>query len=261
MPETKKVMSLFGELEAYCGDTITEQIEKFGNHTRPEFAFAYAVLSRGMKVFDCGAHIGTFAFGAAEKVGPSGAVLCVEGNPVTYGILSRNVASLAVKQIETVQTFLGAEGKFKLMHREGNTGATFLLPADDDSSDDDVDVVGLDALVDRYFEPDYIKMDVEGFEYVVLSGSEWFRRKKPYLYMEVAQHQLNRAGSSAEAMNRYLEELGYMYFVNAGDRNGPHDLYRIKRIEALDQFEPFFDVLCVPPKSKLVAPLMRASNP
>ena len=68
-------------MEAFANDLVTNQIKKFGAHTRPELAFLLSVVDEGDAVFDIGGHIGTFAIPLAQKVGPSGRVLVVEPSP------------------------------------------------------------------------------------------------------------------------------------------------------------------------------------
>jgi len=242
-----EVPSLFGPLSAYADDTITDQIERFGNHTRPEFAFALSVLDRGMNAFDCGAHIGTFSLAASEKAGASGRLLCVEGDAQTSQLLQGNMDAHSSAPFQIENRYMGKTGRFVLRDPEGNTGASHLIPADEsDSSGLEIEMTSLDDLVAANFEPDYIKIDIEGFEYILLSQSTYISSKKPIIYMEVASKQIERVGGDVEMLNSVLSKLNYRYYVNIGPRNGRHDVYRIAHIQSLDHYKPFFDALCVP---------------
>jgi hypothetical protein len=80
--ERIKVTAIFGTVVAFKDDLITQQIIRFGAHTRPELAFLLNIINPRDKVFDIGAHIGTFAIPIAAKVGSQGRVLAVEGDPI-----------------------------------------------------------------------------------------------------------------------------------------------------------------------------------
>ena len=83
MEEIIELDTVFGKLKCYANDLITKQIQQFGNHTRPEFAFATSLILKDFKIFDLGAHIGTFTLSALKKIDSNSKVLCVEGNKKT----------------------------------------------------------------------------------------------------------------------------------------------------------------------------------
>lgn len=253
---TRTALSVYGEVECYVDDLVTRQIEAFGNHTRPEFAFAFSALDADMAVFDCGAHIGTFALGAAHKIGPAGRLLCIEGAQQSFEMLKRNLASHAKCSFSSVNAFLGADGTFVHEIAADNVGASHLRPSDTGTA---VAGTSLDALVADHFAPDFLKIDIEGLELAMLEASRWFRDNSPILYMEVAFEQLERAGGSAAALNRLLKRQGYYFFVNTGPRNGRHDFFRVREIADLLAWRPFFDVLCVHRASPLLRALRQVS--
>ena len=45
MKKIIEVDSTVGKIKSFENDIITDQIIKFGNHTRPEFAFASSIIS------------------------------------------------------------------------------------------------------------------------------------------------------------------------------------------------------------------------
>ena len=89
--EIVSVTTVYGSMFAFSDDLVTRQIRDFGTHTRPEVAFLLSVVREGDRVFDIGAHIGTFTVPLAQKVGPAGAVVAVEGAIDTYDVAVRNV--------------------------------------------------------------------------------------------------------------------------------------------------------------------------
>src|SRR5580704_756724 len=86
-----EIDTIFGPILAFENDFITNQILKFGAHTRPEIAFLLSVVEAGDAVFDLGAHIGTYAIALAGKIGRSGKLLAVEASAESFALLERNL--------------------------------------------------------------------------------------------------------------------------------------------------------------------------
>ena len=64
---------------------------KFGNHTRPEFAFATSIISNNFNIFDLGAHIGTFTLTSIKKLEKSSKILTVKASSENYKLLIENI--------------------------------------------------------------------------------------------------------------------------------------------------------------------------
>ncbi|MFQ6553334.1 FkbM family methyltransferase [Aestuariibius insulae] len=264
--ERKKIVtvdSCFGPIEAYEDDLITEHLEQFGNHTRPEFAFATSVLMPHTKMFDLGAHIGTFSMTAMAKLSSNAQILAVEGSPATAAILDRNIGRLTQDekglQIDgrpkvTVLNALmvPSEDRFSLAENETNTGASRLSVQQHDTAPKiETPQFGIDQLVERYFRPDYIKIDLEGIEGLLLGSSTYVSGTKPLIYMEIARHVMASFGTKLTELDAFMKKLGYVFYVNDFARNGPHDIFRVRHISSLATYRKFFDVLCVPESSEL----------
>jgi FkbM family methyltransferase len=269
------VDSCFGPIEAFEDDVITDQIRRFGNHTRPEFAFATSVLDPDMGVFDLGAHIGTFALAAMARLSPRGRILAVEGSPVTAALATRNLARVAggaARPAATVlNAFVAAPGPagapaggqaFAIQENRANTGASMLVPRErgPNMAKPTQPFFALDGLVERYFAPGYIKLDTEGTEAGLLMGSAYVAEAKPILYVEINARTMAAFGDTAEDLDAYLKRLGYSFFINNFDRNGRHDLFQVKALPALTGPERMFDVLCVGPAQEVLKDLRRVSR-
>jgi FkbM family methyltransferase len=257
-PATRRVHSIYGEIECYKKDLITDQIEAYGAHTRPEFAFAFAALDPGANVFDLGAHIGTFSLGALKKLRPGTQLLCVEGNTVTFSILARNLDGRGPAEITPLCGFVGASSGMSYQERPGNTGAGRLVR---DKGGAEIATLHIDTLAKDYFPPDYIKIDVEGLEFAALSESRILCERRPILYMEVGREALRNHGHTPGDLDRLLKRLGYRFFVNDFDRNAAHDLFSVKQISGLVRWRGLFDALCVPEGSEVERALSRLSRP
>lgn len=253
-----EVDSVFGILRAFKDDLITDQIVKFGNHTRPEFAFATCLLSPGMVALDIGAHIGTFALSAARKVGASGKIIAIEANKRTFNILKNNVTRLRFANVQVFHNLIGLPSvAYSGQLVEGNTGGFHITASTTGTKAKPAPVATLDEIIASIqLQPDYIKIDIEGLEQVAIESCEYIRLSKPLLYLEVSELQLNRHGGSAAALEKLLQGMGYEFFVNTGHRNAAHDIFTIGQIKSITGRDKLFDTLCVPRGHKLL-PMMR----
>jgi FkbM family methyltransferase len=167
----------------------------------------------GDVVIDVGANRGMFALYAAKRAGPGGRVICFEPNPACIALLEQTIRTNQIANIEIRNAGLADEaGILDLIVPAIDSGmATFAnygpevikiaIPCPV--------LVGDDAL--RYITPNFIKVDVEGFEPKVIRGlASTIRRHRPLIYTEMVQSHLERAGSSARELIDILSDLGYI---------------------------------------------------
>jgi FkbM family methyltransferase len=243
-PKPVMVEACFGPMMSFEADLITRQVQEFGAHTRPELAFLKSVLAEGDRVFDLGAHIGTFSVPLAQAVGDSGRVLALEGDPSHAALLRHNLHLNGLSWVDVAVSLLAPAGeRYAPMRRQGNTAATYFAASADGEG---VSCTSIDAQVNDLFHPDLIKLDVEGFEYWALSTSRYVTEQRPRLYFEVSELQLARQDHTIEGLDALLRELGYRFFRNVGPRNAAHDDFQPAEIAALAEGGAFFDVLALP---------------
>lgn len=241
-----EVDSIFGRIEAFQDDLVTDQIVAFGAHTRPELAFLLTTVDAGDSVFDLGAHIGSFAIPLAQRIGPDGHIVVVEGLPETFVVLERNMRRLVPPGVASlVNALIASAGqRYVAQTPQGNTGANFFAPT---VGGDGVAVPAttLDALCHAHFFPRVVKIDLEGFEVFALEGGRELLARRPIIYAEAADQLLRRNGASIAQLDTLLRGHGYRYFKNVGDRNAAHDNYVVAELPTLAAGGDFFDVLAI----------------
>lgn len=252
------VQSVYGDIEVFENDLITAEIQKFGGHTRPEFAFALSVLNPSMSVFDLGAHVGTFSLAALAKM-HTDKLVALEGNTATHEVLTRNLAGKGT----AICALVGASDGLAFFDKAGNSGGSRLMKNPDGgflpSERASHALTSIDRLAAENFVPDYIKLDVEGAEYAALDGSEIVAKHTPILYLEVSEGGLRGHGNSRRQLGDMLRNLGYRFFVNTFDRNGSHDLYRAREISRLTwRWE--FDALCIHKDAEICEAMRRSTR-
>ena len=76
----------------------------------------------------------------------------------------------------------------------------------------EVDTIDLDTFTEKHsFNPQLIKIDVEGAEFLVLEGARrCIERHRPTLVIEI--HPDEHGRFDTERLHAYLEEYGYVYY-------------------------------------------------
>jgi FkbM family methyltransferase len=172
-------------------------------------------IGQNQVVWDIGANVGVFSFAAASLVGSAGRVLCVEPDAWLVRLLlqsamlrennnlSMDILPTAVTdRLDIVKLNIARRGR-AANYVSGSLGSsqtggvrnTQLVPS-----------VSLDWLLDRYPKPHFVKIDVEGSEYKVLSGAtRLLAEVKPVIFCEVASE-------LSEGVARILGRNGYSLF-------------------------------------------------
>ena len=127
-------------------------------------------LNEGDVLYDVGAHIGYYSVLASDLVGPSGQAIAFEPRPLNAHYLRRHIRSNQCGNVRLVQACVGeTSGSCRFEGRTG-TGTGHISR----NGNLTVQIVSLDELY-REGElptPNFIKIDVEGAEILVLKGSK-----------------------------------------------------------------------------------------
>jgi FkbM family methyltransferase len=176
-------------------------------------------LKPGMTIFELGANIGYYALIGAKIVGPKGKIIAFEPSPVNMRSFKANVALNNIEKIvDTYQMGIGDKtGKmlFNLVNK-GNM-SSFYNRNDGDGiktlKSIEVDVISVDDfLLDKQIKIDYMRMDVEGYEYEIFQGMKKFLYTEyapTAFFIEVHSELLNNNGHSCKEFVLMLNTFGY----------------------------------------------------
>jgi FkbM family methyltransferase len=145
------------------GVDLFQDLKKFG--TRPKC------------VFDIGAHHGDVALSYANGF-PGSSVVAFE--PVESNFIQLKKYTADNSNIVAVNAAVGDQpGKLAVrLHPETSQGHSVVPVADDQT--ESVDAITIDGFcADRGFAPDFIKIDVEGYERRVIAGATQTLKKSP----------------------------------------------------------------------------------
>lgn len=175
-----------------------------------EYQAFRAAVTPGATALDVGANVGAYSLLLGQWVGASGSVFAFEPAPDVFQGLTRHIALNGLERIVTpVPAAIGDRVAVAALVVAGTHGESRLaLKGDDASVTIDVAVTTIDAFcAERGLTPDFIKVDVEGFELSVLRGArETIRRagKRLALFVEMHPSVWPMLGTSREEL---LEEL------------------------------------------------------
>lgn len=191
----------------------------FSSQIDPHLYVAKKLINHQNKgiILDVGANCGIFGLVIAKyfqekKVEKK--VFCYEPNPRVFELLTSNLQqNQAISdKVKLFNKGLGdARGSLELQIPLRNSGAGSLLRNYESEPHDkveieistlDIELLNVDQTVD------FIKIDVENYEYFVLNGSrEIIQRDRPVIFFEVGPGQLQQV-----EMFQFLNSLGYQFF-------------------------------------------------
>jgi FkbM family methyltransferase len=128
----------------------------------------------GSVVFDVGSFLGTYAILAARASGDAGRVIAFEPSPFSFAVLQRHLRmnGLRPPRVETRRQAVGSRSEQRPFQLFADEPYRNMLRPRDDGATDLVDVVTLDQVASELGRsPDWIRMDVQGAEFEVLSGA------------------------------------------------------------------------------------------
>lgn len=133
-------------------------------------------ITKGDIVFDIGANIGQFSIFFHHLISDSGKIISVEPDPNNVKYLSRNKELNNIKNIKIINCGLGSKKGVLKFYQDLKTGGrmgTFVKDFavnSDGRSYKKINVITLDDLISEFGFPDFVKIDVEGFEFLLLQG-------------------------------------------------------------------------------------------
>jgi FkbM family methyltransferase len=152
-----------------CG--VSALVNAHGMYDYNNMKLIKRVLADGGVLVDVGANIGAFSLIASEQ--PNARVVAYEPHPATFERLRNNVNRNGRQNVDTVCAAVGSrDGEIRISDTPGSA-TTHAVDAGEAAHERAITVplLRLDGdLARRGLTPDVVKIDVEGFEFDVLSG-------------------------------------------------------------------------------------------
>ncbi|MBK8621084.1 MAG: FkbM family methyltransferase [Saprospiraceae bacterium] len=216
-------------------------------------AFLLRFLKEGNIFFDIGAHVGYFSLLAEKCVGQTGKVVGFEASPTTFGYYKVNTSSynnikaehLAVSQQEGEVVFFEYPmlySEYNSIHGEQYDGKIWSSKVKPNKVT--IPSVSLDNYCQtNHIYPHYIKIDVEGAEWMVLSGAKnLLDTNKPVIILEfIPPSEQERETSAHVRAVELLMDKGYKIYLIDADGG-------LKKTEYLHDLFDFFEsdnIVCI----------------
>jgi FkbM family methyltransferase len=180
-----------------------------------------ANIQTAKTIFDIGANIGSTALYFAH-LNPKCELYAFEPNKHTFSRLNENLQLNNFPNIKPTNLGLG-EGRVTLRLyevNEKNPGMNRIMSADADLPYTNVEIDSMDSfcLEQNITHIDFIKVDVEGYEFNVLNGGKRIlAQSKPVIFLELDNSNLLANNHSAKELIALLQSLGYTSLFRAGD--------------------------------------------
>lgn len=207
------------ELKLRIDDWIPQHIYFLGAYSQPELKILDEFLFDGAVFIDVGANIGVFTLQASRLVGANGRVVSFEPYSENFKLLNRHVRINHLSNVTTEKFAISdSNGKAMLYYdpNEKNLGMVSMTPLNNVCSEE-IDAIMFDCYAQTYDlqRVDFVKIDVEGFEYNVLKGMEGVLKKfNPPLLLEILDCDLL---CKEEEVENYLSVLGYVKYYISDD--------------------------------------------
>ncbi|MBI1923686.1 FkbM family methyltransferase, partial [Candidatus Poribacteria bacterium] len=187
----------------------------YGTHDeRYEIKKYFKIIREGDTCWDIGANIGFYTCLFASIVGKQGKVIAFEPTSTTFNYLAENVRLNNFTNVKVINKALGDKREKRPIyyHRSDLAEETASLKyvIGDESETADVDTI--DNVLGELPVPDFIKIDVEGYQMEVLRGGHhFFKEHHPIIMAEL----LDASDANRDCLRDievYLADLGYSIY-------------------------------------------------
>lgn len=168
-------------------------------------------VKQGYTVVEIGANIGYYALMESRLVGSKGRIYAIEPSPGNFRNLKKNIELNGYKNIESFELGIGdKKGTAKIFISPHSNLSSLVVQKNKKVIDTvDIKISTLDEFLKGKKSPDFIRMDVEGYEYNIIRGMKnILRSKKPMkIFIELHPHIMGRG--KTEYVLKTLEANGF----------------------------------------------------
>ena len=186
------------------------------------------IIEPGNICWDIGANIGFYTCLLASQVGDTGAVVAFEPAARTCGYLHENVSLNRFTNVTVVNKGIGDKVEQRhLYYSEAGLaeGTASLKYTDRRTTSERVTLDTIDNIFRELSAPDFVKIDVEGYQLEVLKGGEYYLKTHAPLLMAELKDVGETNRSAFEEIEDYISDLGYQLYEI--------EKYSIRRCEKL----------------------------
>ena len=172
------------------------------------------LLKKDMNVINIGANIGYFTLLAARQVGPQGKVFAFEPFPKTVELLQKNIDANGYSNVEVIPMAVSSKSGIAKLALKSDTAHNFLTENTSEFQTIDVPITTIDEYTKNH-KTDFIIMDAEGYEPLILDGMAETLAKNPHIQIitEYNPYTLEIAGNTGENFIKKIENMGFIISI------------------------------------------------
>jgi FkbM family methyltransferase len=186
------------------------------------------IVDEGDVVIDLGANIGYYTLNLSRFVGKGGKVFAFEPADENFRLLTKNVVENSCDNVICIKKAVSEKtGVIKLYICGEHSGDHRIYDSKDSRPSVEIDSTTIDDFMDEVgVVPDFIKMDIQGSEYLAMKGLAGVIKKNPNVVIlsEFDPFLLNKSGASIEDFVGILRLYGLRAFHLDGGEKGVNEV-------------------------------------
>ena len=207
----------------------------------PEFNFIKKITKPNDVIFECGTHHGLTAMLLSKWVGSEGKIITFEINSKNAAIARQNFELNKIDNVIIEEKGLGSKKSTLKIFDKSNASVTpsslvslgwlknFIYGTHE------AEIIALDDYAAaQSIVPNFLKIDVEGYECEVLKGASDILRTLPKLEIEIHTEILSRYNTSVEEIFKLIDLERYQTWIQWNDEEEPQH-FNLQQAKAIDR--------------------------
>lgn len=221
----------------FPNDAITQHIKRESSW-EPHFKIiSDEFITEGDIVIDCGANFGYNSVIMGKKIGNNGKLISIEPQNICYQQLNGNLILNNIFNAQTYKNVCGVDLNtyVELNHVDLSSSWVNIGDTSIGGGGELVKTITIDSI--ELPKVDFIKIDVQGYEYFVLEGAEiTINTNYPDIFIEVEPHLIKQFYITEDNIFNKLKNFGYeIYRI---DNDYPCDyICSVKNIDKIKKIE------------------------
>ena len=191
-------------------DSIYKQLALDGQREFEATKIIKQIIKPGYKIFELGANVGYYALLEAKLIGESGKIYAVEPEKNNFTILKKNIELNRLKNIKVDNIAISdKDGQYPLYVTANSNLHSMIKPKSGDYREEMVVTKSVDSYLAEKGGINYLRMDIEGYEFQALQGMDNTLKNNPGLKLFIELHAHLMKTKQTIAILQKLKSFGF----------------------------------------------------